>query len=162
MTTQDHTPIALVTGGSRGLGRATALGLAGAGVDVVITYRSSEAEARDAVIEIEALGRRGSALALDTTDIASFGAFTDALRHRLPDGTNDAGTALYSSLESTTEAELDQVCGVHVKGPFPLTQASGAVPTDFGTGRVRSTRPCRTLSFKELHWPASRRKTSAN
>jgi len=128
MTTSDHTPIALVTGGSRGLGRATALALAAAGADVVITYRSSEAEARNVVAELEALGRRGTALALDTTDIGSFGAFTDALRQELPDGTfdilvNNAGTALYSALESTTEAEFDQVFGVHVKGPFFLTQA---------------------------------------
>jgi NAD(P)-dependent dehydrogenase (short-subunit alcohol dehydrogenase family) len=127
MTTQDHTSIALVTGGSRGLGRATALALATAGADVVITYRSSETEARDVVAEVEALGRRGTALALDTTDVGSFEAFADALRQKLPDGTfdilvNNAGTALYSALESTTEAEFDQVFGVHVKGPFFLTQ----------------------------------------
>jgi NAD(P)-dependent dehydrogenase (short-subunit alcohol dehydrogenase family) len=127
MTTSDHTPIALVTGGSRGLGRATALALAAAGVDIAITYRSSEAEARDVVAEIAALGRHGAALALDTTDIASFGAFRDVLRQELPDGTfdilvNNAGTALYSALESTTEAEFDQIFAVHVKGPFFLTQ----------------------------------------
>ena len=127
MTTQDHTPIALITGGSRGLGRATALALAAAGVDVVITYRSSEAKAREVVAEIEALGRRGVARALDTTDIASFVPFTEALRQQLPDGrfdilVNNAGTALYSALESTTAAEFDQVFAVHVKGPFFLTQ----------------------------------------
>lgn len=127
MTTQDHTPIALVTGGNRGLGRATALALASAGVDIVITYLSNEAEAREVLAEIEALGRRGAALALDMTDIASFGAFADALRQELSDGTfdilvNNAGTALYSALESTSEAEFDQVYAVHVKGPFFLTQ----------------------------------------
>jgi NAD(P)-dependent dehydrogenase (short-subunit alcohol dehydrogenase family) len=127
MTTPEQSPIALVTGGSRGLGRATALALAAAGVDVVITYRNSEAEARDIVAEIGALGRRGAALALDTTEIASFDAFRDALRQELPDGTfdilvNNGGTALYSALESTTEAEFDQVYAVHVKGPFFLTQ----------------------------------------
>jgi NAD(P)-dependent dehydrogenase (short-subunit alcohol dehydrogenase family) len=127
MTTRDHSPIALVTGGSRGLGRATALALAAAGVDVVITYRSSEAEARDAVVEIEGLGCRGAALELDTTDIASFGAFAEELRRELPDGTfdilvNNAGTALYSALDSTTENEFDRVFAVHVKGPFFLTQ----------------------------------------
>ncbi|MGH3264780.1 MAG: SDR family NAD(P)-dependent oxidoreductase [Trebonia sp.] len=127
MTTSDHTPIAVVTGGSRGLGRATALALAAAGIDVIVTYRRSQAEARDVVTEIKALGRDGSALALDTTDIASFGAFTDALRQQLPDGrfeilVNNAGSALYSALDSTTEAEFDQVFTVHVKGPFFLTQ----------------------------------------
>ena len=127
MTTQDPSSIALITGGSRGLGRATALALAAAGIDVLITYRSSEAEAREVVTDIAALGRGGTALELDTTDIASFGAFADALRRELPDGTfdilvNNAGTALYSALESTTEAEFDQVFAVHVKGPFFLTQ----------------------------------------
>jgi NAD(P)-dependent dehydrogenase (short-subunit alcohol dehydrogenase family) len=127
MTTEHHTPIALITGGSRGLGRATALALAAAGVDVVITYRTREAEAHDVIAEIEALGRRGTALALDTTDVSSFGAFVDALRQQLSDGTfdilvNNAGTALYSALDSTTEAEFDQIFAVHVKGPFFLTQ----------------------------------------
>lgn len=126
--TQHHTPTALVTGGSRGLGRATALALATAGAHIVITYRTGEAEARDVVAEIEALGRRGSALALDITDIPSLPAFCDTFRRELPDGTfdilvNNAGSALYSALESTTEAEFDRVFTVHVKGPFFLTQA---------------------------------------
>jgi NAD(P)-dependent dehydrogenase (short-subunit alcohol dehydrogenase family) len=127
MTTSDHTPIALVTGGSRGLGRATALALAAAGADVLITYRNSEAKACDVVAEIEKLDRRGAALALDTTDVASFDAFADALRRQLPDRAldilvNNAGTALYNALDSTTEAEFDQVYDIHVKGPFFLTQ----------------------------------------
>jgi NAD(P)-dependent dehydrogenase (short-subunit alcohol dehydrogenase family) len=127
MTTSNDTPIALVTGGSRGLGRATALALAAAGADVVITYRNSEAEAREVVAEIEEHDRRGAALALDTADTASFGAFADVLREHLPDNrldilVNNAGTALYSALESTTEAEFDEVYAVHVKGPFFLTQ----------------------------------------
>ncbi len=126
-TTQDHTQIALITGGSRGLGRATALALAAAGVDIVITYRTGEAQARDVIAEIKVLGRHGTALPLDIADIASFGAFSDALRRELPDGTldilvNNAGSSLYSALESTTEAEFDQVFTVHVKGPFFLTQ----------------------------------------
>src|ERR1700679_3963890 len=109
MTIQNHTPIALITGGSRGLGRATALALAAAGVDVIVTYNSSEPEARQVVAAIEANGRRGAALKLDTTDIRSFGAFVDSLRGELPDGTfdilvNNAGTALYSLLKDTTEA----------------------------------------------------------
>jgi NAD(P)-dependent dehydrogenase (short-subunit alcohol dehydrogenase family) len=127
MTTEHHSPIALITGGSRGLGRATALALAAAGADVVITYRTSEAEARDVVAEIEALGRRGTALALDTTDVSSFDAFADTLRQQVADGTfdilvNNAGTGLYSALDSTTEAEFDQIFAVHAKGPFFLTQ----------------------------------------
>lgn len=128
MTTSDHSPIAVVTGGSRGIGAATALALADAGVDVVISYLSGEAEAREVLAEIETRGRRGAALALDVTDITSFTAFAEALRQELPDGTldilvNNAGTALYSALESTTEADFDRIFAVHVKGPFFLTQA---------------------------------------
>jgi NAD(P)-dependent dehydrogenase (short-subunit alcohol dehydrogenase family) len=139
MTTSHRTPIALVTGGSRGLGRATALALAAAGVDIVITYLSSEADAREVVAKIEALDRRGVALALDTTDIASFGAFAAALRRELPDGmfdilVNNAGTALYSALESTTEAEFDEVFAAHVKGPFFLTQT--VLPLIADRGRI--------------------------
>jgi NAD(P)-dependent dehydrogenase (short-subunit alcohol dehydrogenase family) len=126
-TTTEATRTAVVTGGSRGLGRATALALADAGVDVIITYRSSDTEALDVVAEIEKRGRRGVALHLDTTDTASFPGFRDALRAQLPDGVfdilvNNAGTALYSPLRDTTEKEFDDVFAVHVKGPFFLTQ----------------------------------------
>jgi NAD(P)-dependent dehydrogenase (short-subunit alcohol dehydrogenase family) len=127
MTNSAHTPTAVVTGGSRGIGRSTALALAHSGVDVVITYRSGQSEATDVVREVEARGRRAAALALDVTDTASFAGFADALRGKLPDGrfdilVNNAGTALYSALDSTTEAEFDRVFDVHVKGPFFLTQ----------------------------------------
>lgn len=122
-------PIALITGGSRGLGRATALALADAGADVVITYRSDEAAARAVVAEVEARGRRGVALALDVSDVSSFGAFADALRDALGDRealdvlVNNAGTALYAPLTDLTEAQYDDVFAVHVKGPLFLTQA---------------------------------------
>jgi NAD(P)-dependent dehydrogenase (short-subunit alcohol dehydrogenase family) len=119
---------ALITGGNRGLGRATALALAQAGHDVVITYRTHADEARDVVAQIEALGRRGAALPLDATAVAGFPAFAQALRAELPDGrldvlVNNAGSALYSALEATTEAEFDRVFAEHVKGPLFLTQA---------------------------------------
>ncbi|MCU4185650.1 SDR family oxidoreductase [Acidiferrimicrobium sp. IK] len=127
MTTAAHAPTALVTGSSRGLGRATALALAAAGVDVIVTYRTQETAAKEVTDQIAALGRRSAALPLDTTDLASFPAFADRLRENLPDGTfdtlvNNAGSALYSPLASTTEADFDRVFTEHVKGPFFLTQ----------------------------------------
>jgi NAD(P)-dependent dehydrogenase (short-subunit alcohol dehydrogenase family) len=119
---------ALITGGNRGLGRATAIALAHDGLDVVITYRTHADEARDVVAQIEAAGRRGAALALDATAVATFPAFAQALRAEHPDGArdvlvNNAGSALYSALDATTEAEFDRVFAEHVKGPLFLTQA---------------------------------------
>jgi NAD(P)-dependent dehydrogenase (short-subunit alcohol dehydrogenase family) len=128
MTNHNHTPIALITGCSRGLGRATARALADAGVDFIIKSTSHEGAAREDVASIEARGRRAAALKLDTMDRTSFGAFVEAVRGELPDGSfdilvNNAGTALYSALQDTTEDELEQVLTVHVKGPFFLSQA---------------------------------------
>jgi NAD(P)-dependent dehydrogenase (short-subunit alcohol dehydrogenase family) len=136
-STTTTTPIALVTGGSRGLGRATALALAGAGVDIVLTYRTGEAGARAVVAEVEALGRRAHALPLDTSDTTTFADFRDRLRELLPDGrfdilVNNAGTALYSLLRDTTEQEFDDVFAVHVKGPFFLTQVLEPLLRDGG------------------------------
>jgi NAD(P)-dependent dehydrogenase (short-subunit alcohol dehydrogenase family) len=137
MTTSDTPQIAVVTGGSRGLGRATALALARAGTDVVITYRHDAGAAQEVVSAIEDHGRRGAALALDLGDVASFPAFAEALLAHLPDGVfqilvNNAGTALYSALESTTEAEFDQVFAIHVKGPLFLTQTLLGLLADGG------------------------------
>lgn len=119
------------------MGRATALALADAGVDVVITYRSGASDAEGVVGEIEARGRRGAALRLDTTDTGSFPAFRDALRDHLADGrfdilVNNAGTALYSPLSETTETEVDEVLAVHLKGPLFLTQALEPLLRDGG------------------------------
>ena len=69
------TKIALVTGASRGLGRNTALSLARKGVDLIMTYHSNRAEADSAVAAIEALGRKGVALQLDSSNVSTFDAF---------------------------------------------------------------------------------------
>lgn len=82
-TTLHNPSISLVTGGSRGLGRNTALSIARGGGDVVITYRSQAEEAQAAVAEIQALGRRAVALQLDTGHIATFSTFTEHLRTAL-------------------------------------------------------------------------------
>ena len=75
--------IAVITGGSRGLGKSMALALAARGVDVIITYKSNEAEARRVVEDIEALGRRAVALHLDVGRSATFGAFAETIRAAL-------------------------------------------------------------------------------
>lgn len=75
--------ISLITGASRGLGRNTAISIARGGGDVILTYRSGEAEAREVVADIEAMGRKAVALKLDVTDVASFTAFADSVRSTL-------------------------------------------------------------------------------
>ena len=132
MTTSTHTPIAIVTGGSRGLGRNTALALARQGTDVVLTYQRNATEAAAAVADIQALGRRAVALQLDVADVRNFPGFVAALRNALG-GTwgrerfdflvNNAGTGVHTSFAETTEAQFDQMVDIHLKGVFFLTQA---------------------------------------
>lgn len=124
--------IALITGGSRGLGKSSAIHLARRGVDVVFTYRSRQAEADAVVTEIAQLGGKAVALQLDVSNGASFGAFTEQLRTTLQSGwqrgrfdylVNNAGTGISASFAETTEAQFDDMMNVHLKGPFFLTQA---------------------------------------
>lgn len=132
MTAENPTPkIALITGGSRGLGRNTAIALARRGVDVILTYRTRRAEADAAVAEIEALGRRAAALQLDTGEVAGFANFAGAVRQTLRDQwhaerfdylVNNAGGGHYASFAETAEADFDALCNVHFKGVFFLTQ----------------------------------------
>ncbi|MBZ9816773.1 SDR family NAD(P)-dependent oxidoreductase [Mesorhizobium sp. CA7] len=129
MTTR---PIALITGGSRGLGRNTAIHLARRGVDVIVTYRSRADEAKSAIAEIEAAGGRAAALELDAGAVASFPASVAALKKTLKDTwqrdrfdylVNNAGTGLRKMIAETTEEEFDTLMNTHLKGVFFLTQA---------------------------------------
>lgn len=126
------TRIALVTGGSRGLGRNTALAIARRDGDVVITYRSQAEEAAAAVAEIRATGRKAVALRLDTGDVAAFPGFVQELRAALRETwdvetldhlVNNAGHGDHASIAETTQAQFDRLFDVHVKGVFFLTQA---------------------------------------
>lgn len=123
--------IAVITGGSRGLGENAALKLAAKGVDVILTYRNKQQEADGVVQRIEALGARAVALQLDVGDSKSFVAFAAEVKKQLNTVwqrehfdylLNNAGTALHASFEETTEAQFDEMVNVHFKGPFFLTQ----------------------------------------
>ncbi len=123
--------IAIVTGGSRGLGKNTALTLAKKGVDVIITYHSKKAEAEEVVKEIEALGQKAVALQLDVTNSQSFAGFADRVKGALKQKwnsdhfdflVNNAGTGVHVSFAETTEAQFDQMVNEHLKGVFFLTQ----------------------------------------
>jgi NAD(P)-dependent dehydrogenase (short-subunit alcohol dehydrogenase family) len=123
--------IALITGGSRGLGRNTAESLARKGIDVVITYHSRADEAHKVVTAITALGRKAVALQLDTGAAETFALFAGTLKRALEETwgrerfdflVNNAGTSHHNSIEMTTEAEMDGLYNVHFKGVFFLTQ----------------------------------------
>jgi len=128
----DQSPkIALITGGSRGLGRNTAIHLARSGVDVVLTFHSNKAEADSAVAEITALGRKAAALQLDTGEVASFEAFAASLRETLKTTwdretidylVNNAGIGLHVPFAEATEDDFDRLTNIHFKGVFFLTQ----------------------------------------
>jgi NAD(P)-dependent dehydrogenase (short-subunit alcohol dehydrogenase family) len=133
--------IALVTGGSRGLGRNTAVSIARHGSDVILTYRTNKEQAQAVVAEIEALGRKAVALQLDTGTVATFPAFVGALRASLTQTfgrdtldhlVNNAGHGEMADFAATTEAQFDQLFNVHVKGVFFLTQALLPVLADGG------------------------------
>lgn len=124
--------IALITGGSRGLGKSAAIHLARQGWDVVITYAQRADAATETVAEIAAIGRKAVALQLDTGRTGSFKAFAqafqDALRNAFGRDTfdalvNNAGNSSNVSFMETTEQEFDALMNVHLKGVFFLTQA---------------------------------------
>jgi NAD(P)-dependent dehydrogenase (short-subunit alcohol dehydrogenase family) len=123
--------IALITGGSRGLGRSMALHLAQAGVDILFTYQSNDSAAQDVVGRIEALGRRAVALQLDTGNSASFAGFADQVRTTLANWgcerfdilVNNAGAGLHAPLLDVTEAQFDSIVAMHFKAPVFLTTA---------------------------------------
>lgn len=129
MTTR---PIALVTGGSRGLGRNAALQLATRGFDLIVTYRQGAADAQTLVTELQVRGATAVALPLDLGDSNGFAAFADALRIALRTHwqretfdalLNNAGSGVHASFAETTEAQFDEMLRVHLKGSFFLTQA---------------------------------------
>lgn len=124
--------IAIVTGGSRGLGKSAALHLAGKGIDVILTYRSQQAEAAAVVAQIVALGGRAVALPLDVGDSTGFAAFASEVKAALASHwqrqqvdflVNNAGIGIHASFAETSEAQFDQLMNIHLKGPFFLTQA---------------------------------------
>ncbi len=123
--------IALVTGGSRGLGKNMSIALAKKGIDVVITYNTNKEAADNTVSEIQSLGQNAFALRLDTSKIKLFDGFIKEATEYLKEKTgssnfdfliNNAGTALYMPLTDVTEEQMDAIYNIHYKGMFFLTQ----------------------------------------
>lgn len=134
-------PIALITGGSRGLGREAALELAARGSDLILTYRSRADEAQAVVDEAQRRGARALALPLDVGHSAGFPAFATAVQAALRDTwgrerfdhlVNNAGMGVHAAYADTTEAQFDELMNVHLKGPFFLTQVLLPLMADGG------------------------------
>ncbi len=148
--------IALVTGGSRGLGKNTVLALAKQGVDVVLTYNSKRAEAEAVVAEVQALGAKASALQLDVGNSKSFAAFAGELTTMLESHwqradfdflINNAGIGVHAGFAETTEEQFDLLMNIHLKGTFFLTQTllplikNGGRIVNISTGLARFCYP---------------------
>jgi 3-oxoacyl-[acyl-carrier protein] reductase len=118
--------IALITGGSRGIGRATALAFAAEGADIAFCHLDDGAKADETAAEITALGRRAMHRSLDVADIAATRAFAAEAAAALgPIDVlfNNAGMNIRKKFEDYTEAEFDRIVAVHLKGMFFMAQA---------------------------------------
>lgn len=133
--------IALVTGGSRGLGRDTAMQLADNGADIILTYVSNKESAQKTVSEIEGKGRKAVALHLDVSDSSSFDSFqaevSKALKENWNTDTfnfliNNAGTGAHAMIADTSEDTFDQMINIHLKGVYFLTQKLLPILSDNG------------------------------
>lgn len=148
--------IALITGGSRGLGKNMALALAAAGHHIIITYKSRQSEAADVVKQISEQGGQAAALQLDTAAHKSFPDFCTRLTEILQEKwkrssfdflVNNAGVDARASIQDTTEEMFDLLADIHFKGVFFLTQktlpliADGGSIINLSTGLARFTTP---------------------
>jgi NAD(P)-dependent dehydrogenase (short-subunit alcohol dehydrogenase family) len=148
--------IALVTGGSRGLGKDMALALARKGIDVIVTYRSKKEEAENVVEEIKALGQKASALSLDMANFQSLDAFVKSVTETLATEwnaasldflINNAGMGATVPFAQVTEELFDEFLNVHFKSIYFLTQKllphlnEGGAIVNISTGTTRFSNP---------------------
>ena len=146
--------IAIVTGGSRGIGRSIVLSLAKRGIDSIFTYNSHQAEAEQVVALVTEAGQKAIALQLDTGNLGAFDDFVDRVRQALGSLgaerfdylVNNAGNNHHNmAFEKTTEEELDSIYNVHFKGVFFLSQK--LLPLINDGGRIVNVSTARTRLF---------------
>ncbi|MBI1224536.1 MAG: SDR family oxidoreductase [Bacteroidetes bacterium] len=150
------TKIAIITGGSRGLGKDMALAVARKGLDVIITYNTQPEAANEVVAEIESLGQKAAALPINLLKISGIDAFVAALSETLaskyegrkPDYlVNNAGMGGNIFMSTATEEQFDEFLNVHFKGVYFLTQKLLPLMNDGGgiinisTGTTRFVNP---------------------
>ncbi|WP_407571895.1 SDR family NAD(P)-dependent oxidoreductase [Deinococcus altitudinis] len=134
------TNIAIITGGSRGLGKNMVQHVAKGGTDVIFTYQSRDAEAQALVAELQASGRRAAALPLDVSRADTSDHFVAQVQGVLTGWgaehfqflVNNAGIGIHASFEQTTPEQMDLLYAIHVKGPFFLTQKLLPLMSDGG------------------------------
>ncbi|RYG13337.1 MAG: SDR family oxidoreductase [Chitinophagaceae bacterium] len=135
--------IALVTGGSRGLGKNMALALAKKGIDVILTYNSKQVEAYEVVAEIATLGQKAVALQFDVANVKTFDGFIDTVKNALSANwqrenfdflINNAGIGINVPFVETTEEQFDLLHNIQFKGVYFLTQKS--LPIIANGGRI--------------------------
>ncbi len=117
--------VALVTGGSRGIGRAVALALAREGLEVAINYREREQEALAAAAEIADLGRRSAALRADVSQSSEVEALVTAVEKQLGPVdvlVNNAGIARFQKVDEVAESDWDEIMSVNLKSVFLVTR----------------------------------------
>lgn len=152
----DKSKIALVTGGSRGLGKNMALSIAKKGLDVILTYNNKKEEAEEVVNQIEKLGQKAFALQLNVADSSNFDAFYSEIKTALKDKfqaekfdflVNNAGIGIHVPFAETTEEQFDTLVNIQLKGTFFMAQkalpllADGGGIVNISTGLARFSLP---------------------
>ena len=131
--------IALVTGASRGIGRAIALALAEAGADVAVNYRERKAEAETTAAAVTGLGRKAGAFGADVSDANAVAAMVASVEKALGPIdilVNNAGVAIRHSIDEITEADFDFTIATNLKSVFLCTQAAWKGMRARGWGRI--------------------------
>lgn len=151
-----RTKVAVITGGSRGLGKDMAINIAKKGINVIITYHSNKSAAEEVVTRIEEIGQKAKAFQLDTSNTTVFEDFFYQLSTylNLENGNpnfdfliNNAGSGIYQSFVETTEEQFDKMFNIHLKGVYFLTQRAltfmneGSRIINISSGLARFTFP---------------------
>jgi NAD(P)-dependent dehydrogenase (short-subunit alcohol dehydrogenase family) len=134
--------IALITGGSRGLGKDMAKQLAHKGFDIIFTYNKNVSEANKVIDEITTIGKKAKAVQLDVSNSKNFDAFienvkailnTDFNTDKIDALINNAGIGAHTSIAETSEEVFDTMVNIHLKAPYFITQKLLPIINDGGS-----------------------------